>query len=269
MTMSAAPAPATHVATVAGRAISVACLEEREAALRRLPRGRHLPPAGGVDPLGVRRWIVQELVTEALILHEARREGIAASTVDAAVGPLVERVARQVTVPARDVRGYYERNQDRYRHPESRRVRHVLVATDAAARAVADAIRHGDEMAGVARRVSIDAGTRASGGDLGDVRRGELAGPFEDAIFGAACGSLVGPIRTEHGWHVARVESVTAASQIPFDEARPAIEARLLADARLLEFERWLERRRAAVVVIEPEFEHPAHPIHGAGTHRH
>ena len=267
--MAAAPAPAGRVATVAGRPISVECLEERVAEIRRLPRGRHLPPDGAVDPLGLRRWIVQDLVTEALILHEARSAGVVASTVDAAVGPLVERVTRHITVSAVDALAYYERNHDRYRHPESRRVRHVLVATEAAARAVAVAIRHGHDMAGVARTVSIDAGSRASGGDLGDIRRGEIAGPFEEAIFGAEGGSVVGPIRTEHGWHVARVESVSAQSQVPFEDARPAIEATLLTEARLLEFERWLERRRAALVVIEPEFEHPAHPIHGVGTHRH
>jgi len=76
MTMAAAPAPAGRVATVAGRPISVECLEERVAEIRRMPRGRHLPPDGAVDPLGLRRWIVQDLVTEALILHEARSAGV-------------------------------------------------------------------------------------------------------------------------------------------------------------------------------------------------
>jgi parvulin-like peptidyl-prolyl isomerase len=134
---------------------------------------------------------------------------------------------------------------------------------------VAVSIRNGEDMATLARAVSIDAGSRTSGGDLGDVRRGQLAGSLEEAVFGAEVGALVGPIRTEHGWHVARGESATTESQVPFEDARPAIEETLLVAERALEFDRWLERRRAALVVIEPEFEHPAHPIHGVGTHRH
>ena len=117
--------------------------------------------------------------------------------------------------------------------------------------------------------MSIDAGTRTRGGELGDVHRGELSGPLEDAIFSAAVGTVFGPIRTEHGWHVARVDAVSAASCIPYAEARPAIEADLLAAERSRVFGAWLEARRSALAVIEPGFEHPADPVHGFPSHRH
>ena len=52
-------------------------------------------------------------------------------------------------------------------------------------------------------------------------------------------------------------------------QARPVIEAELLAAARIRMFEAWLEGRRTALAVIEPGFEHPAHPVHGVPTHRH
>jgi [acyl-carrier-protein] S-malonyltransferase len=79
----------------------------------------------------------------------------------------------------------------------------------------------------------------------------------------------VGPIQTEHGWHVARVEVVVEESYVPYAEARPAIEAELLTAARASAFAVWLEQRRADLVTIEPEFEHPAHPFHGLPSHRH
>jgi parvulin-like peptidyl-prolyl isomerase len=107
------------------------------------------------------------------------------------------------------------------------------------------------------------------GGDLGDVHRGELSGSFEDAIFSADVGVVFGPIRTEHGWHVARVEAVTPAAPVPYREARPAIEAELLAAERSRVFGAWLEERRRALVAIEPGFEHPADPVHGYPSHRH
>jgi [acyl-carrier-protein] S-malonyltransferase len=62
---------------------------------------------------------------------------------------------------------------------------------------------------------------------------------------------------------------VTPAGVVPFETARAAIEADLLAAERLQAFERWLEERRAALTVVEPEYEHPGHPLHGVTTHRH
>jgi hypothetical protein len=56
---------------------------------------------------------------------------------------------------------------------------------------------------------------------------------------------------------------------VPFDNVRAGIEAELLAVERVQAFERWLETRRAELAVLEPEFEHPGHPVHGATTHRH
>jgi [acyl-carrier-protein] S-malonyltransferase len=275
---------APRVAVVGGRPISVSHLEARMAEMRRGPRGRHLPPDGGSESVGLRRWVVQELVTEAVIVHEARAAGILDASPDTdpardgamatslsppAMARLVERVTASAAVSRRDVRAYYARNRDLYRRPEARRVRHVLLPDEASARRVVVRLADGDEMDAMAQALSIDAGSRPQGGDLGDVHRGELSGPLEDAIFGADLGAVIGPIRTEHGWHVVRVEAVAGASCVPYREARPAIEAELLAAERVMAFTRWLESRRSTLAVIEPGFEHPAHPIHGFPSHRH
>jgi len=268
------------VAVVGGRPISLASLDRRTADVRRGPRGRHLPPEGGQVSIGIRRWIVQELVTEAVMVHEAEAAGIIAPSrapdtgtdgrlTAAAVGRLVETVTSDVTVTRREVRSYYVRNHDRFRRRAVRRVRHILCPDAASAH---DAIRRlaaGADMAALAEAVSIDIGSRTRGGELGDVHHGELSGPFEDAIFTAPLGTVFGPIQTEHGWHVARVDAVSAASCVPYAEARPGIEMDLLAAERSKVFGAWLEDRRAALAVIEPGFEHPADPVHGLPSHRH
>jgi [acyl-carrier-protein] S-malonyltransferase len=273
---------APHVATVAGRPISIERLAERVAAVRRGPRGRHLPPPGAVEDVRLQRWVVQELVTEDILVHEAQAAGIIGGrdgperddSQPRTVSPtelslLVARVTADATISPRDVRGYYVRNGDLYRRPASRRVRHVLVADESAGEGVVTRIAAGEAMPALAMELSIDAGTRTKGGDLGDLHRGEFSGPLEDALFGAEIGSVVGPIRTEHGWHVARVEAVTPAAVVRYADARPAIEAELQDAARTTAFAAWVERRRAILAVIEPAFEHPAHPVHGLPSHRH
>jgi hypothetical protein len=262
------------VAMVGGRPIALSRLEARLSDVRRGPRGRHLPPDGGDASAGARRWLVQELVTEALLLHEAQAAGIAPTGDEAVLEPamvsrLVDKVTAAVTVDPRAVRAYYVRNGDRFRRHEARRVRHVLLADEATALEVVRSLETGADLSAFAEQSSMDAGSRPMGGDLGDVHRGELSGSFEDAIFSADVGVVFGPIRTEHGWHVARVEAVTPAAPVPYREARPAIEAELLAAERSRVFGAWLEERRRALVAIEPGFEHPADPVHGYPSHRH
>jgi [acyl-carrier-protein] S-malonyltransferase len=253
--------PEHVVATVGGRPITTARLDRRIAELQRGARARHIPPDGMVGSEDVRWWVLQELVTEAVLVHEARAAGIPDDDPDAtrlspgAIGRLVAVVTAGVTIAEDELRTYYARNRDLYERPEVRRVRHAVIADEAAARQVAVDAAAGDDPAVLV--------------DLREVRRGELTGPLEDAIFAADPGALVGPIRTGHGWHVARVETVTAASTIPFAEARPSIEAELLVAARARAFDEWLDGRRRALVRIAPELEHPGHPVHGVSSHRH
>jgi [acyl-carrier-protein] S-malonyltransferase len=268
------------VAKVAGRAITLEQLERRMADVRGGPRGRHMPPEGGQVSVGVRRWIVQELITEAVMVLEAEAAGIIAPgggqgegaddrLTASTVRRLVDAVTSDVSVSRREIRSYYVRNSDRFRRPAARRVRHILCRDFVTAQEAIGRLAAGADMAALAEAMSIDVGTRTRGGELGDVRRGELSGPFEDAIFAVPAGTVVGPIRTEHGWHVARVEAASEASCVPYAEARPAIEMDLLAAERSRVFGTWLEARRVALAVVEPGFEHPADPVHGFPSHRH
>jgi parvulin-like peptidyl-prolyl isomerase len=232
-----------------------------------------MPPDSATPSVTVRRWIVQELVTEEILHLEARRAGVedegSLRPSRTAMTRLVNLVTRVVTVPEREIRAYYERNLDLYRRPEVRRVRHILLADEAASDRVLRRMEAGEAMEDVARAASTDTGSKQDGGYLGDVRRGELAGPLEEALFAAEVGAIIGPCETEHGWHVARVEAVVPSTTAPYAEVREAIEAELLAAARGRAFEEWLEGRRMALAVIEPEFAHPADPIHGVPSHRH
>lgn len=225
-----------------------------------------MPPHGGDESLQFRRWLVQELVTSEVLVHEARAAGLigvpgsasapgqdapettAATLPRGVVARLFERVTQGVAVPETEVRAYYERNLDLFRTQEVRRLRHRLSQTYAEASASVEALEAGEAW---------------------DLRRGEFSGPVEEAAFAAAPGDLIGPLESELGWHVGRLERIDLPSILSFERARPAIEAELLAVARARAFAEWLEERRQALSVIEPEWEHPAHPVHGMIRHRH
>ncbi len=91
---------------------------------------------------------------------------------------------------------------------------HILLKTDQAdpellgrLQAIRDTIESGAaSFAEMARQYSDDQ-SASDGGDLGWFAQGSMVDAFEDAVFEAETGSLVGPIRSEFGYHLIRVEA--------------------------------------------------------------
>ncbi|MFH0989207.1 MAG: peptidylprolyl isomerase [bacterium] len=65
--------------------------------------------------------------------------------------------------------------------------------------------RTGEDFAKLARESSDDFGSRIYGGDLGWTGKGGWVKPFEQAAFSAGVGSVVGPVRSQFGWHIIKV----------------------------------------------------------------
>ena len=234
--------------------------EERASRLRSGPAARHLGPAASAVDDWIVRWAVQQLVGEAVLEHEIRHaNGSAGTDQAAAIQCLVDRVTEPIGISEQDIRSYYERNLDRYRSPERRRVTYVaLTNRPDAARARVRLIAGRTEPAAGADRQGVI-----------ELRRGDYVGDFEAVVFAARLGDVVGPARTEHGWLVARVDKITAESTVRYAVARSAIAGELLEVARARAFDEWLELRRRELGRVAPGYEHPAHPLHGQPRHRH
>jgi peptidyl-prolyl cis-trans isomerase SurA len=71
---------------------------------------------------------------------------------------------------------------------------------------LARAIRAGADFAAVASRFSDDTLTRASGGDLGWFRRGQMVPAFEAVAFNLRPGTISPPVETTYGFHIIRVD---------------------------------------------------------------
>ena len=82
----------------------------------------------------------------------------------------------------------------------------------------------GADFAKTAETASDDVGTRASGGDLGFFRRGQMVPSFEEAAFKLKAGEVSEPVKSPFGYHLIKVEQ----SEIKtFEELKPEIEKRL------------------------------------------
>ncbi len=149
-------------------------------------------------------------------------------------------LAGKVTVDAAEVRKQYDDNLKTYSKAEERQASHILVAVkpDASAADKAAAKEKAERLARevraaparfaeVAKAGSDDPGSAAQGGDLGKFARGSMVKAFEDAVFAAKAGDIVGPVETEFGWHVIRVAGVDPGRTRAFDEVKGEIEQEL------------------------------------------
>ena len=92
------------------------------------------------------------------------------------------------------------------------------------ARMLGRRVREGEDFAKVAAEESDDPGSSAKGGEIGWFGMGHLAPAFEEAVFQAKAGQILGPVKTEFGYHIIKVEERERKS---FDAVKSEIEKKL------------------------------------------
>lgn len=141
---------------------------------------------------------------------------------------LQQRLTQKVTEDAKkvsdaDISAYYEKNKKRFAQPERRDLRVVLTKTQAKAQQAKKALDSGQPFKKVVKTYSIDEASKSQAGLLPAVSEGQQEKTFDTAIFEAEKGRLQGPVKTQFGWYVFKVEKVTKASQQTLDESQDTI----------------------------------------------
>jgi foldase protein PrsA len=121
------------------------------------------------------------------------------------------------------IASYYNKNKQRFAQPERRDLDVVLTKDKAKAEAAKAALDSGQPWAKVAKKYSIDEASKAQGGKLPGVAKGQQEKSFDDAIFGAQKGKIVGPVKTQFGWYVFKVTNITPASQQTLAQTKATI----------------------------------------------
>ncbi len=121
----------------------------------------------------------------------------------------------------------YEKRASQLAVAEQRRASHILVKTkEEAEKIAAEARKAPQRFAELAKKYSQDPGSAENGGDLGMNARGALAGKsLEDAIFKLGNGEIGGPVQSEFGFHVVRLNGIQAGKTVSFDELKKDLAA--------------------------------------------
>ena len=156
---------------------------------------------------------------------------------------------------------YEAEKATRFTTVEERRGRHILINFGAdkdkakeRIEALAAKVKQGADFASLASSQSDDPGSKGAGGDLGWVRRGQMTGKFEQALFALGKGEVSGPVETEFGWHLIKLDDLRESRTRSFEE--PDVQAELLAAYRQRDAER--RYQELAEKIEQGAFESPS-----------
>jgi foldase protein PrsA len=136
-------------------------------------------------------------------------------------------VAGKDQVSDKEITDYYNKNKTRFGTPETRDLNVVLTEKKPAADKALAELKGGGSFKAVSKKYSIDEASKAQGGKLPAVAKGQQEKAFDDAIFKAKKGALTGPVKTQFGYYVFEVTKVTKATQQTLDQAKESIRAQL------------------------------------------
>lgn len=230
---------------VNGREISERAINQESAAF------------AGRDPKDAQRQAAVALIIRELLLERVeqarllREQGEA--TVDAAIETLL---TREVETPAPDddaCRQYYLANPERFRSPTLVAARHILLAAHpedleerAQARAQAETLiglltAQPERFAELAEACSA-CPSKAQGGQLGQLSRGQTVPEFDDALLRLPVGLAARPVLTRYGYHVVEVLERLEGQPLPFEAVLPVVRDYLAAKTRRRAISQYLQR---------------------------
>ena len=96
---------------------------------------------------------------------------------------------------------------------EQRKLRHILVANESVANKLLAAAKAGTDFKAMARRYSLDVGTKILGGDLDWVSPGQMEPEFSRAAFDIAEVGGFTTCKTRYGWHVIQFVEIRGAEK--------------------------------------------------------
>ena len=186
----------------------------------------------------------QQALEQAGLTEEELREQIREQL---PVQKVQVRVAGDAEASQEEVEQFYEENKKlQFTTPEQRCARHILFNKDQREKAeeVKGQLQNGADFAERAKEFSQDPAGAENGGDLGCLGKGETVPSFEEAVFNARQGEIVGPVESEFGYHLIEVTEIKEQSTQPLSEVETQIREQLSTDEQAQKFSAWVQEQK-------------------------
>jgi len=214
---------AQNIAIVNGKAVPTA---RAEALAQQVARsGRPITP-------DVEAQIKEEVIAREIFMQEAQKRGLDATDEYKAqielarqtilIRELFAEFQKTSAVTDADVQAEYDKFVAANGGKEYR-ARHILVETKEQADAIVAALKKGGKFEDIAKKQSKDPGSGANGGDLDWAAPGNYVKEFSDAMVALNKGQVSGPVQSQFGFHIIRLDDVREAQLPKLEDVKPQI----------------------------------------------
>ncbi|MBS1963957.1 MAG: peptidylprolyl isomerase [Bdellovibrionales bacterium] len=251
--LSALPASAVDVAKVNGKVITDADVKASLAGFNEGQRRQIL------SDLNTRREVVNNLVDQELLIQEAEKQKLDKdSEYETAYRAfrrqyLTDRLLSKNVKPKLSeaaAKKYYQQNKRDY-STDKVQVQHILLSDEKTALEVLkQAKAPGADFQKLAEKDSKDPSAKNNRGDIGVITRDSpFVAAFKDAAFGAKTGEIVGPVKTQFGYHIIKVVDKSTGKILNYDE----VELRVKSDLQREMVQNYITQLKKSAGVILDE----------------
>ncbi len=216
---------------------------------------------------GLRDFLDNYVITREVLYQEAKQKGLdqnkeivtkvedfkRAMVIDA----LLEEVLKgKGEVSENEVQKYYKENENRFTEPQEIKIRHIVVNSDPILKEVLTKLARGESFENLAFTYNIDK-SRENGGDLGYIRRGQLAPSFtqfeETAFSLRERGEVSEIVKTPFGYHLIQLVERRGTALKPFNQVKEKIRSFLQTKKRQDAYLEYVKeaKSRAKIIVNE------------------
>jgi len=244
------------VAKVDGTTVWASDVKREAVAQGLIGEGEPLDPSSAVF-----RQMMDEVVDQKLLASEATRRKLdkdpaaqrrLAAARDRVMGDMLVESTVADAVSENNIRGLYDEQQKLAKHSQEFHARQIVLATPADVDAAKKLLASGASFEALAMERSRDAATRFNGGDLGYFTADVMPEAYGAALKDAKAGQLIGPVATQGGYALLKIEDVREEQPIPLAAARPQI-VRFLTYDRIRDLLEKLRAKAKVETLLKPE----------------
>ena len=181
------------------------------------------------NPQG-RAAVLEQLIAQRLFLLDAQRnllereqafkDQLAVVKEQLLMEYAISKCVDSVRVTEDEVRGYYDSHKDEMTEGETVNASHILVDSEEKANEILASIQAGEVSFEDAARDNSSCPSSSQGGNLGDFGRGQMVPEFDQACFEMEEGEVRGPVKTQFGYHLIRLNKKSPAVALSYNDVR-------------------------------------------------
>lgn len=140
----------------------------------------------------------------------------------------INKVLSSITLTEDEKKAFFEANKSKFNKSETASAKHILLDTEEKASELFNKINEGAVSFEDAAAEHSTCPSKDAGGNLGSFPRGQMVPEFEEAVFNMKQGEISGPVQTQFGYHLIKLEEIQSGGESEYEEVKNEIEKTLM-----------------------------------------